>query len=66
MEQFGVLAAYMGGRGWLAPGKRVRVALTRRLGFRPFLGRRRRSRETAATSFETVVRMYAAPPEETP
>ena len=63
MEAFGALAAYMEGRGWLSPGKRVRVALTRRLGFRPLLGRPRRE-ETPALSFQAVTEMYAGPPAE--
>ena len=65
MEAFGALAAYMEGRGWLSPGKRVRVALTRRLGFRPLLGRTR-GEETAALSFQAVTEMYAGPPPEDP
>jgi hypothetical protein len=65
MEAFAALAVYMEGRGWLSAGKRVRVALTRRLGFRPLLGRRRKE-AVAPLSFEAVARMYAAAPEENP
>lgn len=65
MEAFGALAVYMEGRGWLSRAKRVRVALTRRLGFRPLLGRGRKE-TTPALSFQDVARMYAAAPEENP
>jgi hypothetical protein len=65
MEIFAALAAYMEGHGWLSAGKRVRVALTRRLGLRPLLGRRRKE-SRASLSFQDVVRMYAAAPEENP
>jgi len=54
------LAAYMDGQGWLSDGKRMRATLARRLAFS------RRRRTAGAASFETVVRMYAAAPEESP
>jgi hypothetical protein len=61
MDAHAALAAYMEGRGWLSAGKRLRVALRRRLG----LGGQPR-RAGPALSFEDVVRMYAAAPEENP
>ncbi|HEX5042421.1 MAG TPA: glycosyltransferase family A protein [Candidatus Polarisedimenticolaceae bacterium] len=61
MDAHAALAAYMDGCGWLSAGKRLRVALKRRLG----PGRRPR-RARPALSFEDVVRMYAAAPEENP
>ena len=57
----GALASYMDGRGWLSAGKRVRVALKRRLG----LGAARPA-AVPALSFQEVLRMYAAGPEENP
>ena len=55
----------MEGRGWLSQAKRVRVALTRRLGFRPLLGRGGKE-TTPALSFQDVARMYAAASQENP
>lgn len=57
MEAYRALADYMKERGWLSTGKRVRVALTRKLGFRPLLGRRRKS-APPALSFDAVARLY--------
>ena len=61
MDAHAALAAYMGERGWLTAGKRLRVALRQRLG-----GGATPPPTPPTLSFQDVIRMYAAAPEENP